>query len=474
MIPGPAVRAFGFRTLHDRASRHHERQNGAVMVLALAMLGAAVLAWQHRASLTQLIMVQQSLDQATAAGALGAAQLHARILNAHALLNRTEMAHQVAMAHIMTVASARQLRQNLGASARLNNPPVSLIGMFFGSAHRRAYADAARDIDRGSIDELRRAFERHDRLLNGRLKRARRGLTRDVARRTKELVREIVRRNLSRHLAASPVILVDVRQAAGLAGRVKRMQSEQRWQGWLDAVMDRHAYLADRNHTRFALSPMLPMCPLHRHLLMRRGESVISVDGQWSAEDTISFHSARYNHLIKCHFREYPMGWSNLSVKPVRPGVDAADQESEEPAIVVPKSFKNNPYWKWATAIGGLVLNVFFPHDNRLGALIALPQKIQWQRHSMPVPYELDVNPAKAKVTVLTRIPVSSLHSRSWKLRLDQPGLVSARHSMWPRFLKGQAAATVHYDRLAEPAEKTIEQPNLFQAFWNAHEVPVR
>ncbi|MCD8516368.1 MAG: hypothetical protein LRY61_03685 [Burkholderiaceae bacterium] len=75
-----------------------QKESGAALVLAIVIACVAAIAWQHRLSLSQLFLAQHVLQRSTAAASLAASQHHARLLNAHAFLNRTVMAHQVAMA----------------------------------------------------------------------------------------------------------------------------------------------------------------------------------------------------------------------------------------------------------------------------------------------------------------------------------------------------------------------------------------
>ncbi len=124
------------------SSSFRAKQHGAALLLGIALLALIALAWRERASLSQLFMAQQTLNQATAAAVLTAAQFHARRLNAHAFLNRTMVAHRVAMAHLITIASAEKMRIEMSRQATRNNPPVFLIGLIFGQQHAAAYAAA--------------------------------------------------------------------------------------------------------------------------------------------------------------------------------------------------------------------------------------------------------------------------------------------------------------------------------------------
>ena len=439
------------------------------MVLATLMMGAALIAWQHRASLSQLIMGQQSLDQATSAAALGAAQWHARILNAHALLNRTEMAHQVAMAHLMTIASAWQMRERMGKQALRNNPPASLIGMFFGPGQAFAYRSAIRGADPMALTDLRDAFENHDKLLAGNLRRARADLRRDLAKRTQSLINEILRRNLGAGLWAWPVFSVQVSNPAGLPARVYRVSDDAKWQSWLDAVVRRHGYLKDRSHFRYAFSPMYPQCPILKHVLSRRGATIVSVDGNWSSDDTLAYHSVR--PLPKyCYFREYSMGWAKVTVRSKNFRSAASN---DEPVIEVPENFSATTFRKWAMTVPKLAFNLLYPFDNQVTSLRAQNRTVQWRRRSRPVPYEMGPILPDSTITVSTKILTADLDQHVWRVRLALAGLLDARRPDWPGQLHAQAASRVEYDPMITLLDTAAGSPSLLQAFWDARQVPV-
>lgn len=449
-------------------------QHGAIMIMAVVMLGVAVIAWQQRASLSQLLMTQQSFDQATAAAALGAAQWHARIMNTHAMLNRTEMAHQVAMAHLMTLASAWEMRRRMSAQSDRRDPPPSLIGSFFGKKYEDAFTSAAKGNDVNAMRDLKKAFEQHDALLKGSLLQARHDLRKQLAGRTKLVVHEILRRNLADGLWADPQVSVEVQNPGGLPARVRALQDHDRWQSWTDAVMFRHEYLANRRDFKFADWPFYPMCPWYKHVLVRAGETVIKADGNWSVEDTQAFHKVM--PLPKyCYFREYPMGWADLTVKPVgRPRMTSPDNdELERQVINVPENFSKVTFRGFVTSLGNAAWSLIYPYNNGLSRAKSFLDSVQWKRTSYPVPYELEHKDHDAVVTVNARIRLSALDQSEWRVRLAQQGLLDAQRPGWPVYLRASAAATIEYDRFDGKAVSANERISLLQPFWLARQVPV-
>mgnify|MGYP000291181304 CR=1 FL=1 len=76
-------------------------QSGQALVLGLALTSLGILAWVTSYYLSHLVHDKLSLLRATDAAALSAATSHARTLNFHAYLNRAQLAHQLAMLHLL-------------------------------------------------------------------------------------------------------------------------------------------------------------------------------------------------------------------------------------------------------------------------------------------------------------------------------------------------------------------------------------
>jgi len=452
----------------QRSLTLREQQHGAALVLAVALLGIGVLVWQQRGSLSQLLLAQQSLDQSTRASALAASQLHARLLNAHAFLNRTAMAHQVAMAHLLTIASAEKMRLEMSQRFLRRNPPVHLIAMMFGPQHAAAYAasrlGSAGHTDQG-IRALEKAFRAHDRSMGGELEQARIALNRGVAERTRELVRQVLDRNLTGSLGARTMLKVEVMNPAGLLSSVRANQEPAIRQAWFDSVMQQHEYLQSRRHTATNYWVVNPKCPHLRHQLRRRGKTSLQVDGNWQATDTLSFHAMRGNHWLVCYWREYPMGWSKVDhyAKPVD------RQAGEFYRTVTPEGVVGGSFLRYILAqhaLGNLLLGL----NNTLGEDLAEKTRIIWERRATFKTYSLDHKPVK--IVVRVEQPLKSLSAPVLVAGLRLSGLLEAR-GHWGQSLHAQAAAEAYFDRYEPRADAKRESPNLFQPFWLARNIPV-
>src|SRR5690606_38787840 len=106
------------------------------------------------------------LDAAAYSGAL----VQARALNMLAYLNRAQLAHQLAMAHLVTLGSWAMYGGTQAGRLARGNPPAYLIGMLFGADHGRAYTAAARalglDAQAQTAGSLAQAHAAHDRFVH--------------------------------------------------------------------------------------------------------------------------------------------------------------------------------------------------------------------------------------------------------------------------------------------------------------------
>src|SRR5690606_39193249 len=132
------------------------------IVLALATIGGLGLVALYNVGQTAAARVR--LTHAADAAAYSGALQQARALNLLAYINRAQVAHQVAMAHLVTLASWAQFGQAQSTRRTQGNPPASLISMLFGSAAGAAYARSSSTGD--AVPGLARAFQQHDHVVH--------------------------------------------------------------------------------------------------------------------------------------------------------------------------------------------------------------------------------------------------------------------------------------------------------------------
>jgi hypothetical protein len=325
------------------------RQAGQVMLLGLVLCGAGVLVWGLMLELGRRVHDQSSLHRATDAAAYSAALIQARALNLHASLNRAQIAHQLGMAHIIAVATSTQYRQKLARQARIRNPPPSLIGAFFGPQHARAYTSALSGgfEEMGSLQIFRASFLRHERHVHQVLNKVRQIQIKDFERQREQVIHRVLIANVGhsggamsgdtlKQLGLSIALLID--DSPGLV--IQRSANTPSWQNFLSNLLEQNDFLAERNRTVRNVWLVNPRCPFKRHELRRRGGLQIGADGQWRSEESLSFHALRYNKIVGCYHREYPMGWAALSTQNSRQIPIQADVELP--------NFSRQVFWRWA------------------------------------------------------------------------------------------------------------------------------
>lgn len=449
-----------------------QQQKGAALVLVIAIASVAVLAWQQRASLSQLLMAQQVLERSTAAATLAAAQHHARLLNAHAYLNRTAMAHQVAMAHLLTIASAEKMRREMSIRLTRFNPPIYLIAMMFGPHHAAAYGASKLSVAGSTlsgVQQLHAAFVRHDQSITRDLNRARQALLANVERDTRAIVNAVLERNIAKVPGTKPSLNVSVELPLHGLGVQAGNPSDSIWRHWFKQTIKQHPYLQKRSDTAISWWVVDPKCPHLRHNLRRRGDSTFEVDGLWQATDTLSFHAVRGLKIVLCYWREYPMGFANVKSN-ARRGIDVSDLDRAlQEAGAFPDDFRKITFFKWFTSQFALTA-MFHGFANVLADGWGYKTQLRWRPHSRVEPYVLRQGQSlKTKVTVSQRL--DSLNDPLLKLGLRIKGILSVQPD-WGRSLTASAAAEAYYDRYQPRADGRAERANLFQPFWMAKNVP--
>jgi len=325
------------------------RQSGQVMLMGLVLCGVGVLAWSLMLELGRRVHDQSSLNRATDAASYTAALIQARALNLHAYLNRAQIAHQLGMAHVIAVATAAQYRAKLARQARIRNPPPSLIGAFFGPQHALAYTSALQGgiSDFDSMQTFRDAFLRHERHVHQVIAQVRQLQIKDFERQREQAIHQVLIANVGqsggalrgdtlKQLGLNVALTVD--DSPGLV--VQHSANTPIWRDFLSTLVEQYDFLSERKHTQRNAWIIHPRCPLKRHELRRSGHVRLGRDGQWRSEESLSFHALRYNKIVGCYHREYPMGWAALSTQ-------GSQQSLELDGIELP-DFSRQVFWRWA------------------------------------------------------------------------------------------------------------------------------
>lgn len=371
MLPGAKHVQHGMHCL--------TQQKGQTMLLGLVLCGVGVLAWVLMLELGQTIHDQSSLHRATDAAVYSAALVQARALNLHAYLNRAQLAHQIGMAHLIAVATASQYRAKLGQQASKRNPPASLIGAFFGPQHFVAYTSALN----GSIQDtqsqrlFRDAHLRHDLHVHHVLDRVRQIQLNNVEHQRQQAINHMLVSNVGNsgsalkghalnQLGLSVTFSFD--ETKGFVDQYSG--NDPVWRNFLNRLVGQYEFLTERNRTQRSVWLVNPRCPLKRHELRRRGRLQLGRDGHWFSEDTLSYHALRYNKIIGCYHREYPMGWAVLETH-------HESSNFNQQAVSVP-DFSRQAFWRWSRAENGGAWNIFSGRRNRLAQRYGQSTSLKW------------------------------------------------------------------------------------------------
>lgn len=354
-------------------------QLGQSLVLGVVLCGAGVLAWLLMLQLGERVHDKSSLHRGADAASYSAAIIQARALNMHAYLNRAQLAHQLAIAHIVGAATAAQFRSKMARQAQRRNPPPSLIGAFFGPQHSTAYLAAVSSGmgDPFSPHTFRHAFLRHERAIHHVLAQVRKNQIQHLERQRKHAIEQVLIRNVGhsgsamrgeslRQLGLSIEVLRD--DSKGYV--VQHSANDPVWRNFLTHLVGQYGFLDMREQTHRNLWLVNARCPLRRHELRRRGKLELGADGQWHAEETLSFHALRHNRIIGCYHREYPMGWAVLSTQ--------KGHLTDSVSSVGTTDFARRPFWRWARAQGGPFWNIFGGRENPLAQSWGTSGSIKW------------------------------------------------------------------------------------------------
>ena len=448
---------------------------GQALPLALLLAAAAGVAWVHMAGLGATAGARNRLTHTADAVAYSGAVVQARSLNLLATINRAQMAHQVGMAHIATLAAWAQHGHAQAERSGRGNPPAMLIGMLFGPTYGTAYSASrgARSLgELASADGgLAQAQARHERIVHEVLEQARRAIVTDLPQVRQAAMEQVLAANyeeLSRGgLAASGLddalprldVLGDnldgfiVNHAASARGSLR---------GAIESAVAPYDFLKPRNRTVRNPWPVSKQCPWLRHELRRRGETVFDLSGRWQAHDTLSYHALRGNRRIGCYFREYPMGWGRAS------GVDAPGPDfdfHDDP----PEDFSEQDFWRWVQAATdwGLLDGL----DNRLANSYAMRGAARWPARGLPGFSALrstDGEAASLRLSLRLRQEARTISVPAPAAQVAVAGRYAYEGLGRDDTVAVHAAAETYFKRPQARVDGRGELPSLFHPYWQA------
>ncbi|MEQ4617953.1 MAG: hypothetical protein ABN482_07885 [Corticimicrobacter sp.] len=447
------------------------RQSGQALVPGMLLLAAGVLVWVYFYNGSQVIAARGRLTHTADAMAYSAALVQARTLNFHAYINRTQLAHQVAMAHVVTLAAWARLGSTQARQVGRGNPPATLIGMMFGPAHAVAYRSSRAATAGGTGDDapadLAQAYGAHERAVHEILSRSRQQLL-ATARSSRDSALQAV-------LAANHPVNVEQRWPGELPA-VQWLTDD--WQdaarpfsalrdsgvlGLLGDMQRRYGFLHPRDHTARNTWAVQRRCPMKRHELRRRGRTQLDETGRWQAHDTQSYHALRSNRWIGCYYREYPMGWGR--VQPAGKQADDLPQHSDD----APEDFSAEDFWRWAARQADW--DILEGRDNALANSYAIGTPLRLGGRGLPVLSTL--NPERAegiRIAFALRQRASDLPTTpkgSSHVRIG-PGELAFTAFQEHEGMTVHAAAETYFARPVARRDGRLEGANLFHPYWQA------
>ena len=411
------------------------QQQGQVLVLGLMLATLGALALVRYFGVGQAVADKTRLVHTADTAAYSGALVQARALNMLALLNRTQLAHQIAMAHLLTLGTWAMLGGTQATKAAAGNPPFYLIGMLFGADHGQAYAAslAAAGLEtwaREGAGPLAQAFSTHESLVHDLLLAVQEDLISGLPEARRAAITQIVS-----HQYGDTHTAIEV--------------SDDGWPGYLQGIprqqlvpairtlANRHAFLAPRNDTQRNTWMVQVRCPARRHELRRRGRTVLGDTGVWESIDTQSYHALRANRWIGCYYREYEMGWGWI---PSEKGETLSEPHVEAP----PDDFSMQDFWRWVQSHTdwGLMSDKANPLANSRAYAARAP----WPSRGLPVLHDVGQSAAPAV---------------GFRLRLLRQGKDGRQYL-------AQSFAESYFRRPVPRQDNRLEHAHAFRPYWLA------
>lgn len=416
-------------------------QQGQALVLGMLLLGVAMLAFLRYFDVAQVVAAKSRQTHALDAAAYSGALIQARALNTLAFINRAQAAHQIAMAHLVTLGSWATLGGTEARQLASGNPPAYLIGMLFGADHGAAYLAARKatgfDALAKTQGELAQAYARHDADVRNVLLTSQNDIVTTLPQ--------------VRRLAIEAVLAANY-PAWGSGSAFQLQIDYDNWANYLSKNQPGHAFrpyvldlsrfygfLLSRNHTAKNNWVVEARCPNLRHQLRRRGNTELDEQGLWQSADTQSFHALRSNKWIGCYYREYAMGWGWI---PSAVNQAFNDAYTDHP----PDNFSAQDFWRWVQEATDW--DLLAGTGNPLANSKAVVSRQRWEGGGMPAYFDVSQFAHQGGTLNIG-------------LSLRHPGPDDVQ-------ITTRSASQTFFSRPVPRNDNLQEHPNLFHPYWQA------
>lgn len=431
-----AGRQYSRRTRLEARARHGHPQSGQALVLGMLLAGAVTLAFVRYFDAGMVVAEKARQDHALDTAAYSGALVQARALNMLAYINRAQVAHQVAMAHLVTLGSWAHFAGTEATRASMANPPAHVLGMHFGPEHAAAYLGAVKaaglDLQAAEHGSLASAYAEHDRRSRSVLAAAAGRVAGSLPQHRDKAMREV----LSASYPETERYTLRITQDA-MPGFLATYAGNPRLRPFLHDVTGLYRFLDPREHIARSRYPVDARCPSLRHELRRRGVTVLDETGRWQSIDTQSYHALRSNRWVGCYFREYAMGWGWVPPREAML-VDAPHVEG------APEDFADQDFWRWVRQATSW--DISGGNANPLANSWAHAARQQWAGGGLPSFQDLAAGGAP------------EAHFNVSLERDGRRGLTFTSHS----------SAVAYFRRPQARADGRRELANVFHPYWQA------
>lgn len=445
------------------------------LALGLAAVGAIALVMLYNGG--QTVAARVRLTHAADAAAYSGALVQARALNLLAYINRTQVAHQVAMAHLVTLATWAQFGQAQAGRLKRGNPPGMLIAMLYGPAHGLAYASSARAAGtRDALPQFAAAHARHDVIVHDVLARATQETLRTLPASRQQAIQAVFQANYP-EFTAPAVMGAD----AAAHDRLSWTMLADTWPGFVSRyaghaggafrplvlrATDHYGFLGPRRDIARNAWPVSMRCPMRRHQLRRRGGTTLGADGNWQSIDTQSHHALRSNKYIGCYYREYAMGWGKLQTR-------SSSRSSSERAPKAPTDFSSQSFWRWVRQ--NTTWDLLNGMANPLAYVYSIQGELRWKGRGMPAYAEIPIHRIQtpARFELALRQPAALIETTDAASRVAAPiGRFAYAGLAKTQGVTVASAAETYFARPAPRRDGQEELATLFRPYWQARLVP--
>ncbi|MGB6008080.1 hypothetical protein [Castellaniella sp.] len=415
-------------------------QRGQVLVLGMLLAAVLGLAWLRYFATGQVTAAKARMVHGLDAAAYSGALVQARTLNFLSYLNRAQLAHQLAMAHLLTLGGWAHYGGTQARRLAQGNPPAYLIGMLFGAQQGRAYLAAASalglDLQARPGGALAQAFAAHEAFVHDYAQDLSRALAQGLPQARLDAIRAV----LAAHYPDRPVQHMQPRISHDTWPALLRQHPpDAALFDLVRSIAGLYAFLEPRNATAQNAWSVDARCPGLRHELRRRGGTELDASGRWQSGDTQSFHAVRSNRWVGCYYREYAMGWAWM---PSQPGQAISAEHADD----APADFSGQDFWRWVQA--STQWDLLGRQANPLANSYAMQYRQQWPSRGLAGYLDVDSKAgpqATAGFVVHLTLP-------------DAAGMpVHAR-----------SAAETLFSRPVPRTDGAAEAANLFHPYWQA------